>query len=463
MMMPLVLACALVAVCLGCSSDADPEDVDSGPSATDAGTLARDGSTDDPDGASPLDGGTSAADGATDVDGGCVDCPTPDVTSSVEIVGTPDYSDGSDGAFARNPWDMIAFGGRIYVGAGNSDNGGSPDGNAGPVKIVSFVPGETTFLTEGVSGRANLPEEQVDIFRTIGGTVWTCGHDPSLGWDVRTFYRLDAGGGWTQIRSTFTDDDYWGVHCYDLLEFGGAMFSAGYRMGRSVDDGLTWARVGGPMPRRHTLIVVGGRLFALGLIDDAVGGDFVEWNPATDSFAGRNIDGAQVFPGASWWGSGTVGKIVRPITVGAQTLYLGGRPASDHQSATLDVFVTDSWADGAIDVTRTTPEGERPWDLLARGSIAYLLTSAKSGTGADEVFRVTVWRSSPDLTGWDGLFTVSDLTTFARSFEEADGDFYLGLGTDDGRGMTSEYPDPSYTTEVEADSGLILRVPSGTF
>jgi len=49
------------------------------------------------------------------------------------------------------------------------------------------------------------------------------------------------------------------------------------------------------------------------------------------------------------------------------------------------------------------------------------------------------------------------LTTFARSFEEVNGDFYLGLGTDDGLSGTTP-ADVSYTTGVKTDSGRILRV-----
>ncbi|MFP4027608.1 MAG: hypothetical protein ACLFWL_07450 [Candidatus Brocadiia bacterium] len=49
--------------------------------------------------------------------------------------------------------------------------------------------------------------------------------------------------------------------------------------------------------------------------------------------------------------------------------------------------------------------------------------------------------------------------TFARSFEEADGDFYLGLGTDVGR----EYNEDSYTDTVRPESGTILRVPKSAY
>lgn len=176
-----------------------------------------------------------------------------------------------------------------------------------------------------------------------------------------------------------------------------------------------------------------------------------------------------ILPGISWWdpqyeGAMKSSHLVRPIQMGDDALYLAGRPSSDHQVGTRDVFLARSWDPGAIDVVKTTPgTDERPWDLLARPTTAYLLTSKKIGSGLGETFTITVWRANASLTGWRGLFTCPGQSTFARSFEESNGDFYLGLGTDDGQAPNAGLPDPSYTTGVKAASGQILRIPQTAY
>lgn len=67
------------------------------------------------------------------------------------------YSDCHQ-AQARNPWDLIAHEGRLYIGLGDSSNEG-PSPNAGPVSILAYDPASRRFTQETV-----LPEEQVDRF-----------------------------------------------------------------------------------------------------------------------------------------------------------------------------------------------------------------------------------------------------------------------------------------------------------
>jgi hypothetical protein len=382
---------------------------------------------------------------------------TPPPPTLVDL-GIADYSAGAKGPFARNPWDMTYFAGRIYVGQGNSDNQDSPDTNAGPMKIVSFVPGRAGFRYEGYDTSATLPEEQIDVIRVIDNALYIPGHDPRLDWTIRTIYKRSADSEtWTQLRSTnAATTDSWGVHCYDIIGFDGKLFTSGYAYGISTDAGLTWTDAGLSF-RGTAFLAVAGKLYCATC--DSLW--IYEYDPATRQFADRNdlsvqywarfvpgIQGPDPFNGGA--------KIVRAITIGSRALYLGGYEASDHQVRTTDVYLARSLAKGAYDVVRTTPAGEAPWDLLARGSTAYLLTSRKTtATGADERFVVTIWQSTADLTGWTFFWSSPELATFARSFEEVDGDFYLGLGTDDGSTSAGAW-DQTYTTGVKADSGRIL-------
>lgn len=380
----------------------------------------------------------------------------------VEVVdlGIADYSAGAKGAFARNPWDMTYFAGRLYIGQGNSDNQDSPDPNAGPVKIVSLTAGVSGFRYEGASGAAALPEEQIDVIRVIDGALYIPGHDPRLAWTVRTLYkRTAASESWTQIQSTnAAEGDSWGVHNYEITGFGGALFSSGYVYARSTDGGQTWVEAGNST-RCTALFAVGGILYGA---TSAEGFGIDEFNPVTGGFNYRGDLQANHW---AWFVPGIQGpspytnnaKIVRPIVVGARAMYLAGYTSSDHQTATTDVYLARSLAKNAYDVVRTTPAGERPWDLLVRGSVAYLLTSRKSGSGAGERFTVSIWQSTADLTGWTLRYSLLGLSTFARSFEEVNGDFYLGLGTDDGSNSAGAW-DQTYTTGLKADSGRILWV-----
>ena len=71
------------------------------------------------------------------------------MTDRVETVGNPYESLYTDGewVYARNPWDMKAFDGRLYLEAGNSSNIG-PAVNAGPGPLISFDPQTETFIEE---------------------------------------------------------------------------------------------------------------------------------------------------------------------------------------------------------------------------------------------------------------------------------------------------------------------------
>lgn len=57
-----------------------------------------------------------------------------DVSSSITVLGSP----FKKAAYARNVWDMQLFGGKIYLGHGNSSNN-APSPNAGPVQSITGI------------------------------------------------------------------------------------------------------------------------------------------------------------------------------------------------------------------------------------------------------------------------------------------------------------------------------------
>lgn len=372
-------------------------------------------------------------------------------------LGIADYSGGIKGPFPRNPWDMTHFAGRLYIGQGNSDNYGSPELNAGPMRIVSLQPDAPGFRYEGFGNSPTLPEEQIDTIKVIDGVLYIPSHDTKGADTVRNLYQRTATNDtWSQSTSTFPDyGDSWGVHTYAIIAYAGKLVLGGYTYGVSGDGGQTWTGAG-HSTRCSALFTVGGTLY--GATEEA-GFGLDEYDPTTGRFAYRpdlqNNHWAWIVPDIQGPSpSGAVTKIVRPVIIDSRTVYLAGYRSSDHQTRTTDVYLARSFVKGAYDVVRTTPVGERPWDLLVRGNNAYLLTSTKNGTGTAEQFVVSIWQSTADLTGWTKLWTSPPLATFARSFEEVNGNFYLGLGTDDG--MTYDPSDPTYTTGLKPDSGRIL-------
>ncbi len=86
----------------------------------------------------------------------------------------------------------------------------------------------------------------------------------------------------------------------------------------------------------------------------------------------------------------------------------------------------------------------KPSDLLVRDKTIYVLANVKNSTNS----YTNIVYQSPDLQTWTEVFRF-DSDTFARSFEELNGDFYFGLGCDTG------YSSPS--------TGNILKVPEAAY
>lgn len=117
------------------------------------------------------------------------------LTSMMEDLGIPTEERFKGGfLYARNPWAMIDYKGRIYVGSGNSSNLG-PGTNAGPVPILSLDPETKVFTKEW-----DVPDEQIDLFRVLSdGLLYIPGHDPKEGWELGNFYRKKVDGDWEKV------------------------------------------------------------------------------------------------------------------------------------------------------------------------------------------------------------------------------------------------------------------------
>lgn len=401
----------------------------------------------------------------------------PDAAGSLEVIGLPDYaSKAPTPVFARNPWDMISFQGRIYVGGGDSDNG-DKDGassNPGNVYIISFAPGQKSFRYEGTQGSGDkrwIPSNQIDRFRVIQGQLWIPSHDPTVANDSPQLFRRDGDSTWTRLEGP---DQGGNKHTFDLVEYGNPakLFSTGnWPLNRWSITGTFETRVYGDVMnnRGSELISYKGKLYQFfdGSIDygGSVSPQLAIYDPDSGSYKQRTEIGADhIAPGlvqGSEASSRFTARVSRSAAIDGRMWYIAGYKGSDHQMDPRVVITASSLDSGSIDTRNVTPTGHKPWDLLERTGFVWLLTSTKvdRGNGSDS-FTAHIFKSNG--TGWTEVVRASGLDSFARSFEEVNGDFYLGLGSDDGEGDKISWPE-SYTRGILPSCGTILRIPVSAY
>jgi hypothetical protein len=266
----------------------------------------------------------------------------------------------------------------------------------------------------------------------LDGELYAPGYDPRAGWSLGTFYRLEARG-WVRHRTIPN-----AVHTFDLAWHAGRLFAATGSRGRkgeptllaSSDRGEHWMPVADQVQRIYTLFELGGVLYAAPKL--STDGDPARALLRFDGthFQSTGLTGATLLPGLP----DTAGRMVHPTPFRGGLVYVVAAGAIN-------------WKPAALAVTRTLQDARAvalpdpaavPYDLLVRGDTLYVLAAAPADTG----YVVRVY-ASKELDRWRELFSFAS-PTFARSFEESDGDFFIGLG------CTYQRPSPA--------SGVILRV-----
>ncbi|XEC96005.1 hypothetical protein AB6A23_05405 [Paenibacillus tarimensis] len=387
-----------------------------------------------------------------------------DVTSTLEVLGRP----FSKPAYARNVWDMQVFEGKIYMGHGNSSNLG-PSPNAGPVPVYYYDPVTDKFIVQDVVSpisstktteiKKYVDEEQIDIFKVFNGTLYIPGHDPRReSWEYGNYYKL-SGDNWVKYRNVPK-----GIHVYDMAYYNGKLFAAlGGRSSEvlmSEDDGVTWEKIGvvsesGP-PRAYTLFEFKNKLYAVSAIipQNNIWPDAAEILTISESKKKENLEavrttvyGSKMFPDIIKDGAIPYMRMVRTSTVKDKLLYIAGEIHNDHQWIPQGLFVATDLgsARGVI-----FPNADAlPMDILVRGDQIYVLAYVKNSSRlyTNMVYKIKAKDLDKDAN-WIELFRFSQ-DTFARSFEELNGDFYFGLGSD--------------VEPLSESSGTILRVRSNLY
>ena len=136
-------------------------------------------------------------------------------------VGTPAFerydNSAADIIFARNPWDMQTYNGKVYIGSGDFNS------NKAPSLIACYDP-ETDKATVF---QDRLDDEQVSNFAIIDGRLIAAGIDPSNN-AILHYFELNADG--TAFINYAMPYD-WRLHNFDMIGFDGKIF-----IGAGTDD-----------------------------------------------------------------------------------------------------------------------------------------------------------------------------------------------------------------------------------
>lgn len=384
--------------------------------------------------------------------------------ASVEYLGTP----SNKASYARNVWDMQLFDDKIYIGQGNSSNS-PPAAKAGPNPIVYYDLVRNQFVTEKVNTvnpatgavtavKTYVDEEQIDRYRAFDDDrLYIPGHDATESSSFANFYFKNRNEDqWTKYRNI--PQQY---HVYDIYRYRNVLFAAGNRSGRidpnkqetgsdvlrSDNNGATWYRIGDTAigDRAYNFFELRGKLYASGLfmpLDSLLNSHTRILTINEDLSLGYTLfTGTLMMPDIKKLvPSNTLYcRISRPINSGDKLLYLYGEVTNDHQIKERAMAV-------ASDVNQAVrvvfPDANAiPTDIINRNGKTYVLTYTRHSAGD---YTIRVYQSA-DLTSWEEVLHFKQ-NTFAKSFEEYNGTFYFGLGTD--------------TTSQSSSSGKILRIPS---
>lgn len=382
-----------------------------------------------------------------------------DVSRHVERLGIPyeeTYPENNT-VYARNVWDLQAFGGKLYIGAGNSSNRG-PAVNAGPVPVMVWNPRSDEFETEFM-----VDDEQIDTFYPSSPDLYIPGHDPTESWQSGNIYRL-AEGQWQKYRSIPNAIHVYALSAYKQLLLAGLSLNtrgkgedASSGVGISADGGKTWQNVNLEGARIYGFLQTKDSLYStdmfLGSQYDERLAKFNRQHVSVYEFDGessfiprQDLSIKTIFPGFDPEGL-EIFRIAKPQDWRSGTVYIGGKDHNDHQLMPFGLFYADDLSREETDVRQLEiPDDTKPWDLIVKDDTLYVLLASDKFSSTEISVIAT-----PDLQNWQTILKFS-APTFARSLAILDGDFYFGLG--------SEIKDPFdwQPKELSARTGELLRV-----
>ncbi len=365
-----------------------------------------------------------------------------DVTNGLEYIGTPSdarYGTSTNYNYARNIWDMIVYDGRVYTGFGNAANA-DPNRNAGPLNITSYNLTTGEFLNESY-----FDGEQIDQFRIINGTLYVPNMDPRA--SQKRIYYSSSGSGWT-LKTISTDF----THVYDMGILGGDIILASHNDVIASEDGgttwnyATWTTVNGWFAgRAYTYFEFQNQSYASGQMWDAYNstarhGHLMRYNGSGGASAANSEAGRGMFPGVElgegWVAGATEVRVERPIEFNGSLVYIAAKGINDHQWDSKGLFYSTNLTDGYL---INFSGSALPMDIIENNGSVYVL----GYNLINSTHYVNILARSENLLTWEEVLRFNS-TTFARSFEILDGEYYFGMGTN--------------TTSMSNESGKIYHI-----
>ncbi len=348
-------------------------------------------------------------------------CSAQPVLSTPQNLGRP--VSGKTAVYARNVWDMTVFENKIYIGIGCS----SP--NSGDTPVITLNPATSAYTTEFV-----VQEEQIDRYEIVNGSLYIPGHDYTAPPQFSQVYKK-TGATWGvlgQIQSM--------ALLFSLVEFGGKLYTSGgnwsgnFSVFASANNGATWQGVGdsrfyrpdgtliaGNGARHWLLMPLAGQLYSFRYsYINGTPQQFGKLNQTTGQFE-------PYFLPSSVFAPGITGQVDRfryrnPLYLSDGSALVQGVVNDDGfgWSPLALYHVTDMVAGGVQPVP--VPEGV-VFDHVLRGNTIYLCA-----WNATNKHNIVYALDATNLSAAPREVLRFVAPTFARSFEEVNGDFYFGLG-----------------------------------
>ncbi len=352
-----------------------------------------------------------------------------DVSDLLQGLGNP-YAEryvAGPNAYARNIWSMHLFNDAIYFGAGNGANDG-PAPNAGPVPIIRYEPKMKRFVTEG-----SVDDEQIDLYREIDGQLFIPGSDAMESSRLGNYYSRGPDGKWKKFRNLPE-----ALHTFDLVSHQGQLFAAigtakGAAVAISSDKGVSWKLAYlGEKQRVYNLLKIGGILYAAKQqLPKKKLKDLSEFEQAGYFSIAEFHDGAFIprpdiqmrtlFPDTPLK-EGKTTRLSRNVASGERVAYIGAY----YYNNPFGVFIASSFEKNNVDIKRIKlPTMYKPVDLVIRGNKLYILCNREEEMG---FMNIMIEADLDNSTTTREIFNFTS-STFARSFEIHDGDFYFGMGS----------------------------------
>lgn len=327
---------------------------------------------------------------------------------------------------ARNPWDMIVGGGKLYIG------GGDYDFNTGPADIWVY-----DIKTEKWSNSGAVEDEQIGRFIRLGNKIIAPGIDPRYDPENGRCYVL-GDGKW----ETFCEVPD-AVHTFDIIEFNGKLFfgigtddySKKTPIKVSSDGGKTFADVtvyyeSVPVPemegcvclRATDFFIANGELYCLLVANN---GKYHEYRYF--KYDGKNFQFHSKFGPNKSFANWQRSRIGEKVTFGDFCFLTTGY-----------LYKTKNFTETTEVPSPYNPEPDRhtliSLETPDKGFVMDLLAEENQETGKTELYilsstkdnKTTIWKYISD-TEFQEIYSF-DYSVMAMSFAKYENRFYIGMG-----------------------------------